>query len=418
MLSIHMHTGKIHNPAHAQAVHDFPPQVYKPSGGWQAFLLILSVLLGGFSAAGVWYFGTMHGVSSVREATWMVGICLIFLILSCALVALLFRSRVILNPDSVESRELFSTGRLLRTDIRGYRLQQNPRGPASLVLVPRDSPSKKLKFATFYNFDATFWNWMESLPDLDQEDQRAAQREMLENPEIGATPQDRLEAVKNARRLATFMAVAAWAVCAWGWFYPEPYWLAIVLLIILPWLAVAITMRSGGLFRIDAKKNDPHPTVAIPFIMPGFILMLRAVSDVNLLEWRTVTYVSLLLAFALAAAAIAADHSLKRQKGTMLTIILLTIAYGYGATMEANTIFDRSDTAVFSAQIVSKQVVSGRSTSYNLYLAPWGPQKETSKVSVSRRWYESLKPGDTICPTLREGALHIRRYTVHPCPQP
>ncbi len=418
MVPIHMHTEEIHNPAHAQAIHDFRPQIYKPSGGWQAFLLVISILLGGFSAVGVWYFGTMHEVSSVREAAWMVGICLVFLLLSCVLVALLFRSRVILKPDSVESRELFSTGRLLRAEILGYRLQQNPRGPASLVLVPRDSSRKKLKFATFYNFDATFWDWMESLSNLDQEDQLAAQREMLENPEIGATPQDRLEAIKKARRLATFLTVAASAVCAWGWFDPEPYWLVIALLMILPWLAVAITMRSGRLFRIDAKKNDPHPTVAIPFIVPGTILMLRAVCDVNLLEWRTVTYISLLLAFALAATAIAADHSLKNQKGAMLTIILFTTFYGYGATLGANTIFDRSDTTIFSARILRKEVVSGRNTSYNLYLTPWGPQRQTSEVSVSRRWYESLQPGDTICPALREGALHIRWYTVHPCLKP
>ena len=137
MLNIHLHTETIQDPGPTQAIHDFPPQVYKPSGGWQAFLLIISIILGGFSAAGVWYFGTMQEVRSVREAAWMVGICLVFVLLSCVLVALLFRSRVILKPDSVESRELFSTGRLLGADILGYRLQQNPRGPASLLLDPK-----------------------------------------------------------------------------------------------------------------------------------------------------------------------------------------------------------------------------------------------------------------------------------------
>jgi hypothetical protein len=212
-----------------------------------------------------------------------------------------------------------------------------------------------------------------------------------------------------------FLNTAAGAVCVWGWFYPEPYSLVIFLLMILPWLAAAITMRSGGLFRIDSKKNDPHPTVAIAFIMPGCALMLRAINDANLLEWRTMIYVTLLLTLALAAAAIMADPFLKSQKRTLLVIIFLTTFYGYGAGVEANMIFERGDTTVFKAQVVRKEAVSGRPTSYELYLSPWGPQQQTNEVSISRRWYESLQPGDAVCPALHEGALHIRWYTVHPC---
>lgn len=413
-----MQTAKMPDLDRTPVIRDFPQHIYQPSGGWRAFLLIISLLLGGFSAAGVWYFGTMHEVRSAHAAIWMVGICLVFVFLSGVLIALLFRSRVILRPDSVESRELFSTGKLFREDILGRRLQQNPRGPASLVLVPRDSSRKPLKFATFYNFDATFWDWIVSLRDLDREDQRAVEREILENPEIGATPEDRLAALTTAKRLATFLTVVACAIGAWGWFYPEPYRLVIASMIVLPWLAVVITMRSGGLFRIDAKRGDPHPTVAVAFIVPGCVLALRAMNDVNLTEWRTALYFSLLLAFALAITTVIADRSLRSQKLTMFVLILFAIAYAYGAILEINTIFDRSGSTIFSTQVVKKEIVSGKSADYQLYLAPWGPQRETNEVSVSRQWYETIQPGDTICPALHQGALHIRWYTVHPCEQP
>jgi len=412
-----MDNAKTDSPKPAQARVDFPLQVYRPSGGWRAFLLIVSLLLGGFSVAGVWYFGTMHEVHSVRGAVLFVGICIAFLLLSSLLVAVLFLSRVILSPDSIESRELFSRGKLSRDEILGRRLQENPRGPASLVLVPRDSSAKRLKFATFYNFDETFWGWVESLPDLDEKDKRATQQEIFENAEIGATREDRLSAAKEAKRVATFLTVVACATGAWGWFYPQPYWLLVVLLVLLPWIAVAITMHSGGLFRIDSKKNDPHPTVAVPFLLPGCVLALRAINDVNLLGWRAATYASFFVGFVLAATAIIADRSLRTQKGAMVGILLLSIFYGYGASVETNTILDRSATTVFSAQVVRKEVVSGKRTSYNLYLSPWGPEREQNEVSVSQRWYESLQPGDAVCPALREGALHIRWYTVRPCPK-
>src|SRR5258708_964690 len=174
-----MDNARADSPGLEQAKVDFPPQVYRPSGGWRAFLLIVSFLLGGFSVAGVWYFGTIHEVHSVRDAVLFVGVCIAFVLLSSLLVALVFLSRVILTPDSIESRELFSRGKLLRDEILGRRLQQNPRGPASLVLVPRDSSAKRLKFATFYNFDETFWGWVDSLPDLDEVDKHATQQEIL-----------------------------------------------------------------------------------------------------------------------------------------------------------------------------------------------------------------------------------------------
>lgn len=410
-----MHADK-HQPGPRKVTIDFAPKVYKPSGSWRTFLLAISAVLGGFSAAGVWYFGTMHEMRSVREAVGFVGLCIGFLLLSSLVAILVIRSRIILTPDSIESRELFSRGKLLRDDILGRRLQENSKGPASLVLVPRDSSVKRLKFSTFYNFDQTFWDWIELLPDLDQADHEAAQQEILGNSEIGATPADRLAAATNAKRLATLMAFLACTAGAWGWFYPKPYWLVVGLLLILPWLAVAITMRSGGLFRIDARNNDPHPHLAIPFLAPGLVLTIRAVNDVHLLEWRTALYVSICVAFALAAMTIIADRSLKKEKASMFAIILLTTFYGYGASMEANVIFDRGVPTVYSAQVLGKKTLSGKSTSYKLTLTPWGPKREPDEVSVSRKWYELLRPGDTVCPVLHEGALHIRWYRVRPCP--
>jgi len=410
-----MRSEKTNTAGHAQTTPDFSPRVYEPSGGWRAFLLIVSVLLGGFSLAGTWYFGTMHEVSSVRQAVWLVGICIMFVLLSSYLLALLFLSRVILTPDSIESRELFSGGKLLRQDILGRRLQENKNSPASLVLVPRDSSTKRLEFATFYNFDETFWEWIDSLPDLDDEDERNAEQEIATNAEIGATPEDRLTAAKNAKRLASLITTVACGIGIWGWFYPRPYRLVMISLLLLPWLALAIVMRSGGLFRIDSRPNDPHPTVAFVFLLPGCVLMLRAVTDVHLLGWKAAVCVSVLVGLALAGMAMIADPTLKTHRGSIVGILFLSLFYGYGAGVQANAIFDRSTERVFTAKVIRKGIVTGKRTTYKLYLAPWGSQIRTDEVFVSQRWYDSLQPGDVVCPVLHDGALHIRWYTVHPC---
>src|SRR5262249_18596962 len=110
-----------------------------------------------------------------------------------------------------------------------------------------------------------------------------------------------------------------------------------------------------------------------------------------------------------------ADRTLKTPKGAILMLLIVTTFYGYGAGAGANMIFDRADATVFSAQVVSKQVINGKSTRYRLYLSPWGPQQQIGDVSISRRWYDSIQPRDTVCPVLHPGALHIPWYTVHPC---
>jgi hypothetical protein len=180
-------------------------------------------------------------------------------------------------------------------------------------------------------------------------------------------------------------------------------------------VAIAITARSGGLFRLDTKKNDPHPSAAIPFIFPGFVLMLRVITDMHFLQWKSVLYVSLALACVLGYAALIADRSLRSRRANAVLIFVLGITYGMGAGMETNALLDRSKPTIYPAGVTDKRTISGRHTTYNLYLAPWGPKKDTDEVSVSRRFYDSVQTGDPVCIVLHDGAMKVPWYTVHHC---
>jgi hypothetical protein len=377
-------------------------------------LLICSLVLGGFAAIGIWYFGTMHDVKRMSEAVLLMGLCVAFLLFSSYLLVLILVSRVVLWPDRIEYREVFNTRQLSRDGIIGRRLLKPSNGPSTLVLVPRDH-LKKLKIGVMYNFDQAFWDWIDALPDLDNEDRRAAEQEILSNSEIGASTEDRIAALTLAKRVSMILTGVACALGIWAWIYARPHRLVVASLALLPWVAVLITMRSGGLFRIDSRKNDPHPTVAIPFLMPGGVLTLLALSEIHILLWKEALIVSVFLAAALATAAFVADRSMSSHKGTAVVILLLSGFYGYGASAEANAILDRSAVSSFQSQIIGRRISGGRSTTYYLKLNPWGPKRESDEVSISRSFYDSVHSGDTVCIALREGALHIRWYTVRPC---
>jgi hypothetical protein len=391
------------------------PRVYRPSWGWRAFLLAISLLLGGSAAVGIWYFGTGHGVRGILGTAILVCLCIAFLLLSAYLAAWTSVASVTVWPSRIESRDLFRTHMLSRQDILGRRILQQRNGPPYLVLVPRNSSLKQMRIAQLYDFDATFQDWKASLPDLDEEEVHAGEQEILNNEEIGATPDDRMEALSRGKRLCRFLNVATVAVGAWAAFYPRPYHLVVFLLVLLPWVALAITARSGGLFRIDSKKNDPHPNVALPFIMPGLLLMLRVTTDMKLLDWRGPLYLSVALACILGTAAVIADRSLGKRRSTAVLLFVLSISYGYGASMEANALLDHSVTSIYHARVTGKHISSGRHTSYNLYLAPWGPKQDRDVVSVSRLFYDSVRPGDDVCLALHDGFMHMPWSTVHPC---
>jgi hypothetical protein len=391
------------------------PRVYRPGGGWRIFLLLVSFLLGGFAAAGLWYFGTGHEVGTLASKLFLVGICLAFVLMSAYLIAWIFLTRLTLWPDRVESRDLIRTRTLYRRDILGRRIVEQHNAPSMLVLFPRSSSAKKMKISNMFRLDALFTEWIGSLPDLDAEDELAARQDIMTNQELGITPGDRLTAFDRGKRLSRLLGAATFALGAWAWFYPVPYRLVVSLLVLLPCVSLVIVFRSSGLFRIDERRNDPHPNVAVAVMLPGFVLMLRVINDINLLEWTRPLYIAAVLAALLTVAAVMADRSLKSRRGTVILLFILSLSYGFGAGMEGNALLDHSKRSVYATQITEKEISSGRYRSYDLYLARWGPKQDTDKVSVARSFYDSVGIGDTVCVSLHQGAFHVQWYIVEPC---
>ena len=77
-----------------------------------------------------------------------------------------FRYNVILEPDAITVREVFSTQRLLRTEIAGRRTIRI-RGATRQILIPRIAGKKPLSFPEILRTDSEFSTWFEAIPKLD-----------------------------------------------------------------------------------------------------------------------------------------------------------------------------------------------------------------------------------------------------------
>jgi hypothetical protein len=180
-------------------------------------------------------------------------------------------------------------------------------------------------------------------------------------------------------------------------------------------VAVALAARAGSLYQIAGHRNDARASVAIVFIGPGIVLGLRAILDIELLDWAPALLATVIAASALTLALAAADRQIRARRWELAGMLLLSLFYTYGGVVEANALFDRSPPLVYEATVVGKHKSSGKTTQYYLRLTPWGPRRTEDDVSVSRALYESSNPGRTMCVVHRAGALEIPWFEVYAC---
>jgi hypothetical protein len=101
--------------------------------------------------------------------------------------------------------------------------------------------------------------------------------------------------------------------------------------------------------------------------------------------------------------------------GRIFALLFFVGFYGYGFTVVLNTQSDHGPRQSYRTLVTGKHTSSGRSTSYILELAPWGPMQKMNTISVSSREYGQATEGDSVCFALHPGALHIAWYVQRDC---
>lgn len=369
------------------------PRVYRASGGWLIALILCGIVLAIGGAIGAWFSATA-AVSSTSSRLWIVALCLVFVVFGIYCVLSTLRSRVVLFADRIEVEELTRTSVLKRDEVLGWR--SLPTSPPDYIFVPKDASRRSVKIAQVFPLDSEFAQWLYTLPSLDGEEARESKAEIRNNVRLGATPGERMKKLARGKRLARLFSGIGMFAVFWGFIYPRPYELVVVILAALPWIAIEIVRRSGGLFRIDTTRNDPHPNVAVPFIFPGMVLALRSTVDYNVLQSLSVAWLFVGLGGFLCFAAYKVDPTRGRNIGTLIIMFAFSVAYGYGLVIETNVLLDHSHETRYTANVQGKHIVSGKTTSYELDLGPWGPETKPNGLRVRRETFNAVQSGDIV----------------------
>jgi hypothetical protein len=399
------------------------PRIY-PMRRWPKILYSLlgaAVSLGGLAIA-AWFAANFDYV--MREEAWFVRIIIsaVLILLGAAIIFFTFKYRLIFSADEVQISAPLLRKTIRRDQVAGCsRLTVYVYGMPFpyLSLVQKDERAKEFRIFHVFQTDAVFEDWVASLPDLDKRQYEESVKEVLQNPEFGATEADRAERLAKAGRIALFLN-AGGAILAVGTitflldFISGYYWWLIAGLSALPVLAVAIVIASRGLFSIDGEdiRNSARPNIATLFVLPTVVLALRAWIDINVLDWQLALEIAALAGLAVGLLSLAA-----RSKAKYSTVILLlfSLVWASGATVFYNTYFDESVPSVFRTRIAGMRKSSGKHTSYHVKLEPWGPRTVAEDVEVSRGFYGAASVGNTVCVSLFSGALSVRWFTLRYC---
>jgi hypothetical protein len=380
------------------------PREYRPSGFWKITTQLCTVAAVCGGGAGLWY-AVVGQFNDLTSRILVGGVLFLFVPFGIYTLLSLSRSRVVLFPDRISVEELRSTRAFDRNDLLGWRIM--PNSPPCLVLQPKDKHLRAVKIALMFPLDDFFEEWLDALPSLDIEDEETSNAEILDDQRLGATKAERSQALEKGKKRANIVTGISAAACILAFFYPKPYLPLMLLLMVLPWVAVAMVTRSRGLLRMDEYRNDAHPNVAVALLLPGIALMLRAVLDFEVIQSAFAIFLYVAIGSVLSLAAISADPSVRRKSLSVAGICVICMAYGYGATIEIDTLFDQAHGTGYSTIVQEKHISSGKHTTYNLKLGAWGPQKEPSNLEVSKETYEPIQKGDVVLLTLKPGALRV-----------
>jgi len=184
-------------------------QTYKLSTSGKWLVSVLGLVMVSSSLVGAIFFWLNDEGRTAGGLAMLMAVCAVFASMGLYLLAVAVFYRVILQADSIEVFEIYRRRYLPRLEIEGRAHFIYGQGMSAWVLVPKPGFGGKIKLSTLLKTDKAFLAWIHSLPDLDLEKKRTAERERSQAVD---SIKEQGVAELTLRRVATGLTVAAYAL--------------------------------------------------------------------------------------------------------------------------------------------------------------------------------------------------------------
>ena len=383
------------------------PVVYRASKGWRVvFVPLMLVMMCVFAQLIIRSF-VGNDLNGVGHRVFLFAIGAVFDIFLGYSIYAVLSFRVEVYPAFVIIKSGFKIQRLSLKEIAGFKILPTQYFRTA-QLTFHEQGKKKFDIPLIMDQSDRFKKWLAvSLKYIDAEDYKNEINAILSDQMLGPSSAQRADVLLQAKKVVRWLDIASVVGVLWALILPRPYEMAIGTLIALPIVALFVADRFRGLIKIDGPPQGPYPIIALPFLMPGLVLSLRAFTDWKILFWNHfwLPFFIISLLFFLFIRVVFSDAG--RRYGQAAVILVFCVIYGYGSAILLNGMNDNSEPTLFVTKVMDKVVSSGRRTSYEVKLAPWGPQTLETEVHVSKRFYDSVLVGNRVVVCVKEGHLHI-----------
>jgi len=323
------------------------------------------------------------------------------------------RKKVVISDYNIRSTDMFTTSEMAISDVKGYRILNN-KSTKSLVFESASGGGKlTISNATGLNDSEELLDWVSNnFIELDAIDIQNQKDDLLQNSMYGATPEEREASLKKAKTITIVYAVGAAVVGFFSIFYDNKVWA--VLEVVYPFVGVVLILTSKGLIKfLTNTKRSIYPGTFFGLLIISMVCFFKGILNGDIYDAHNIWEPAIVFAIALAAATVFAgkDRSMPLVAQLLLALLISALC-GFGNTLHINKAFDRSQEQTYHVVVVSKHISHGKSTSYYLHTAPWGPENKSVSPSVGNRTYNNIQVGDTITIRFRTGALNIPWYKI------
>jgi hypothetical protein len=403
--------------AHTEDVYDPKayPRTYGLSVASKWMVCALGLVMACLSlAGGVFFLHPDSGRAPVGSVI-LLALCGGFTLMGVYLLVVAVFYRVILQADSIQVFEIYRRRYLARGEIEGRGHFAYGHGMSAWTLVPKPGFGGKIKLSSLLKTDKAFFAWIHSLPDLDLGKKQAAEQEKTKA--IAALKERGFSQliIQRLRRVASGLNFVVYGLGLAGFFFRDPDHVLTWAMIALPWVAILLVAHFAPFYRFGGPRNSPLPDLSLMLIIPGLFLTLRALQRIAPIGWEGLSWLTAFGSAILVGLAFWCDPWLKKHRGTTVLLLFLCCSYGYGAGMQVNALLDRSMPQTYRVIVTAKHVSHGKSSSYHLTLAPWGPEVSGQDLMVAYSQYAAVKPGDAVCMLLRRGALGVAWSELGQC---
>jgi hypothetical protein len=325
------------------------------------------------------------------------------------------RSRIVIEGSRIEVRGAFTDKSAELSEIEGFRTISSRNGSYTRLILKEGRGS--ITISNSFSTDNDYRAWFQKIPDLDELDRQALLDEIAQQQDLGATPEERLGALGRAKGISIALLVASVLLgiaidFSFAKLSLSIVRLCVVLLALAPFVSAWLVWGSPLLYAVIKKKKDPRGEVGWVVFVAGLAFIFRTSGD-HFVNMQPLIISMVVVCLALVAVFFNAAKA--GARGAWVALLMFAGIYGYGSVAVTDVVFDDSNAAAYSTAVVGGHVSHGKSDTYYLRLAPWGPIDHESDVSVSHTVYRNAHLGDTVCTTLHSGSLHAPWFRVTAC---